>query len=338
MDDKYQVLKSQSEEIINCISDGVVQLDMKGKILKINKRVAEFGGWIEKEIVGKNIRHLHMFSAEDAKKVYSYFNKTLLGQRVPLQEVDVFTKSGERKAVEIHGSLLKKNEKSVGVITVIRDITERKMAEEQLKRSLEEKEILMREIHHRVKNNMQLMLSLLRLQSRQVKDKEASEILGVWRNRIRTIALIHEKLYSSEDMTRINFKDYIQVLAVSLFHAFEVKESEIQLNNKVEDVFLDINAAIPLGLIVNELISNAIKHAFPDKRSSKIDLEMYLENEEHYILIIEDNGVGIKEKIDVRNPQSLGLQLVNDLIEQIGGSFDFDGRNGTSFRISFKKK
>lgn len=187
----YQVLAEQSEAIIDSINDGVVQLDTKGRILKINKRITEFGGWKEKEIVGKHIRHLSMFPPKDLRKMYSYFIKTISGQRAPLQEVEVFTKSGERKTVEIHGSLLKKNEKSIGVVTVIRDITDRKKAEEQIKKALKEKEILMREIHHRVKNNMQLILSLLRLQSRKLQNKEAVEILDEWRNRIRTIALIH---------------------------------------------------------------------------------------------------------------------------------------------------
>ena len=333
---EYRVLVEQSEAIFNSINDGIVQLDMKGRILKINKRITEFGGWEEKEIVGKKIRHLSMFPPEDLRKMYSYFIKTISGQRAPLQEVEVFTKSGERKAVEIHGSLLKKNEESVGVVTVIRDITDRKKAEEQIKKALKEKEILIREIHHRVKNNMQIILSLLRLQSRNVKNKEAVEILGVWRNRIRTIALIHEKLYRSEDMARTNFRDYAQALVYSLFRTFEIKDSDIRLNVKVEDVFLDINTAIPIGLIVNELISNALKHAFPGNKKGQICLDMYAENKDQYILIISDNGVGFQENADFENPQTLRFQLVNDLVEQIRGGIELDGRDGTSFKIIIK--
>ena len=335
-DKDYRVLVEQSEAIFNSINDGIVQLDMKGKILRINKRITEFGGWKEKEIIGKNIRHLPMFPPKDLRKMYSYFIKTISGQRAPLQEVEVFTKSGERKTVEIHGSLLKRDEESVGVVTVIRDITDRKKAEEQLKKALKEKEVLMREIHHRVKNNMQLMLSLLRLQSRKLKNKEAVEILDEWRNRIRTIALIHEKLYRSEDMARINFRDYVHALVFSLFHAFEIKDSDYGLNVKVEDVFLDINTAIPLGLLINEIISNAIKHAFPGKRKGQISLDMHADNKDQYILIISDNGVGLQENANFKSPQTLGFQLVNDLVEQIRGSIEFDGRGGTLYKIIFK--
>ncbi len=331
-----QVLAGQLEAILNSIIDGILQLDMKGKIMRINKRITEFGGWTDEEIVGKNIRHLNMFSPNSLRKMYSYFIKTISGQKVQIQEIEIFTRSGKRKTVEILGSLLKKNEKPVGVITVIRDITERKKTEEQLKKTLKEKEILMREIHHRVKNNMQIMLSLLRLQSRQLKNREALEVLGVWRNRIRTIALIHEKLYRSEDMTRINFKDYVQALVFSLFNAFEAKESDIQIKVKVKDVFLDINTAIPLGQIINELISNAIMHAFPGKRKGQICLDMHAENKDQYILIISDNGVGIKENANFKNPHTLGFQLVNDLVDQVSGSIELDGRDGTSFRIIFK--
>jgi PAS domain S-box-containing protein len=325
----------QSEAIFNSINDGIVQLDMKGRILKINKRITEFGGWKEKEIVGKNIRHLSMFPPKDLRKMYSYFIKTISGQRAPLQEVEVFTKSGERKTVEIHGSLLKKNEKSVGVVTVIRDITDRKRAEEQIKKALKEKEILVREIHHRVKNNMQLMLSLLRLQSRKLKNEEAVEILDEWRNRIRTIALIHEKLYRSEDVAIVNFRDFVQALVFSLFHTFEIKDSDIRLNVKIENVFLDLNTAIPLGLIVNEIISNAIKHAFPGKRKGQICLVMHSENKNQNILIISDNGVGIQGDTNFKSPQTLGFQLVKDLIEQIRGRIEFVGRDGTTFKIIF---
>jgi two-component sensor histidine kinase len=194
----------------------------------------------------------------------------------------------------------------------------------------------MREIHHRVKNNMQLMLSLLRLQSRKQKNKEAVEILNEWRNRIKTIALIHEKLYRSEDMARINFSDYVQALVLSLFHTFEIKGTDMRLNIKVEDVFLNINTAIPLGLIVNEIISNSIKYAFPGKRKGQICLDMHEENKDQYIIKICDNGIGIQENADFENPQTLGFQLVNDLVEQINGNIEFDGRDGTSFKIIFK--
>jgi len=276
-----------------------------------------------------------MFSPENIRKISTSFSKFISGQRIPALEVNLLTKSGKEKTIEIHSSLFRKNEKTVGVVSVLRDITERKQIEEKLRRSLKEKEVLIRELHHRVKNNMQVMLSLLRLQARKIKDKKMAEILRVWQNRLRSIALVHEKLYESENLARIEFGSYIRKLAVSLSHAFEVEESNIRIEMDIESIFLDINTAIPLGLIINELVSNSIKHAFPDDRKGKIRLDFHKNDKNSYSLIVKDNGVGLTKNIKFQDPQTLGFQLINDLIDQITGSVEVSRRGGTTFKIMF---
>jgi len=297
--------------------------------------VLKFGEYREKEIIGRRIHDLDMFSPENIRKISTSFSKFISGQRIPALEVNLLTKSGKEKTIEIHSSLFRKNEKTVGVVSVLRDITERKQIEEKLRRSLKEKEVLIRELHHRVKNNMQVMLSLLRLQARKIKDKKMAEILRVWQNRLRSIALVHEKLYESENLARIEFGSYIRKLAVSLSHAFEVEESNIRIEMDIESIFLDINTAIPLGLIINELVSNSIKHAFPDDRKGKIRLDFHKNDKNSYSLIVKDNGVGLTKNIKFQDPQTLGFQLINDLIDQITGSVEVSRRGGTTFKIMF---
>lgn len=213
----------------------------------------------------------------------------------------------------------------------------RKQAEEQIKASLREKEALLREIHHRVKNNLQIISSLLNLQADYLKDNQALEVFQNSQNRIELMALIHEKLYQSEDLARINFADYIQELITNLFSAYTFKPEAIALALNLEDIFLDIDTAVPCGLIVNELVSNALKHAFKLRKSGEICVNLYSIDENKIVLIINDDGIGFPEKIDFKNTESLGLQLVNTLTQQINGDIDLNGSNGSQFKIIFPK-
>jgi len=224
-----------------------------------------------------------------------------------------------------------------GILGVSRDITERKKAEDRIKASLEEKEVLLREIHHRVKNNIQVISSLLRLQSHYIKDKKYKEMLKESQNRIKSMALVHEKLYQSESLASINFKDYIETLVRTLFRAYRTSTDRIDLNLEVEDVSLDIDTAIPCGLIINELVSNALEHAFPDSREGEITISLHPVNS-FIELAVSDNGVGLPEGFDFRTTETLGLHLVTLLAEnQLEGEINVDQSRGTSFRIRFKK-
>lgn len=237
------------------------------------------------------------------------------------------------------------------------DITERKQTEktlqiaydqaiiyaEELKAEIEErtraekeKEVLLREIHHRVKNNMQVISSLLNLQSRSIKDKKSVEMLKESQDRIRSMALVHEKLYKSKDLANIDFNEYIKHLAQTLFRSYEVNRERIRLKLNIERVMLKIDKAIPCGLIVNELILNSIKHAFADGDSEEIEVSLLFINENEVELTVSDNGIGIPEGIDFNNSGSLGLKLVNILTDQIDGKLDLDRSKGTKFQIRFK--
>jgi two-component sensor histidine kinase len=205
---------------------------------------------------------------------------------------------------------------------------------EKIESSKKEKEILLKEIHHRVKNNLQIISSLLNLQSGYIKDKDSIEIFKESQNRIRSMALIHEKLYQSNDMSQIDFSEYVSELVSNLFSSYSLNSALITLHQDINNILLEMDLAINLGLIINELVSNAFKHAFP--KGNKGNLYISMRNDEQkYELIIEDDGIGFSSEIDFRTTESLGLQLVITLVEQIGGEIFLFRDNGTKFVIKF---
>ena len=215
------------------------------------------------------------------------------------------------------------------------EIAERKRAEEQITASLKEKELLLKEIHHRVKNNLQVISSLLSLQSQSIESQSALEIFKESQNRIRTMALIHEKLYRSRDLARVDFADYIRNLATYLVRSYRAYSGPVSLKIDADGVSLGIDAAIPCGLIVNELVSNALKHAFPDGRAGEIRIGLYPDGGRQLTLVVADDGVGFPEGLDFQNTESLGMQLVNTLANQLDGTVELHDNGGTEFKITF---
>lgn len=220
---------------------------------------------------------------------------------------------------------------------IVEDITERKQAEEKTKASLQEKEVLLREIHHRVKNNLQIISSLLNLQSRHVEDEPALDMFQESRNRVRSMALVHEKLYRSDDLAKVDFCEYIRSLSRHLFMSYGINSTAIDLDIDVRNVFLDINTSIPCGLIINELISNSLKHAFGERARGKIRVVLQPENNDKFKMIVSDDGKGLPKNLDVSRTDSLGLQLVTMLVEQLQGTMHIERNHGTSFEVVFKK-
>ena len=219
----------------------------------------------------------------------------------------------------------------------ISDITDTKRAEEAIKESLEEKNVLLQEIHHRVKNNMQIISSLLSLQSRYINEEKALNVLKESQGRIQAMALVHEKLYQSENLGSINFEDYIKSLMKELESSYYINKSLLKTEINVEDIYLDINTAIPFGLIINELISNIIKHAFKEGEKGNIKVKFYKKSNE-YILSVQDDGIGLPSNLDFENTNTLGLKLVNALVDQLAGTVNINRDNGTHFIIKFQNK
>ena len=215
------------------------------------------------------------------------------------------------------------------------ELTERERAEEQIRASLQEKEVLLKEIHHRVKNNLQVISSLLNLQSGCSNDPQVFEMFRDSQNRVRSMALIHEKLYRSENLAQVDFGDYIRDLTAHLFRSQNAHAGAISLNVQADNIFLDIDVAVPCGLIMNELASNSLKHAFPNGRSGQMLIAMESAPDHQVTLTVRDNGIGFPAEVNFRETESLGLQLVNILVEQLDGTIELDTEQGTQFMITF---
>ncbi|HEY9858020.1 MAG TPA: histidine kinase dimerization/phosphoacceptor domain -containing protein [Candidatus Obscuribacterales bacterium] len=218
------------------------------------------------------------------------------------------------------------------------ELAERKRAEDQLKLSLKEKEVLLKEIHHRVKNNLQVISSVLRLQSDYVRDEKILALFNDSQNRIRSMALIHEKLYQSSNLLKINFDEYIRDLTDNLIRSYVSFSSAVTLTTNAIGVWLNIDTAIPCGLIINELVSNSLKHAFSEtNQENEIQISITSAHDNEFTLIVRDNGIGFPEDIDFRNTESLGLELVCIFTEQLDGTIELDRSNGTAFVITFSE-
>ncbi len=221
---------------------------------------------------------------------------------------------------------------------IFSDITKRKKMEDQIKTSLREKEVLLREIHHRVKNNLQTISSLLRLQIRLIDEDRYGEIFRDIQNRIQVISLVHEKLYRSKDIANIDINDYIDSLVKVILQSHGATAGRISVNVEHNDISFDIDKAVTCGLIVNELVSNAVKYAFPGNRNGEVMVAIRPLSDNEIELIVSDNGIGMQEDLDIKKVESLGLQLVVILSEeQLKGKIELNRTEGTEFRIKFNK-
>jgi PAS domain S-box-containing protein len=337
---KAEALRESLEKyrtIIENIQEGYYEVDLAGNFVFCNDSLCRMLGYPMEKVLGMNNREY--MEEESARKIYSVFNQVhKTGVPINLVELEVITGDGLKHHAEFSVSLIRDSKNQpTGFRGIIRDVTERKRAEEKIKASLQEKEILLKEIHHRVKNNLQIISSLLNLQAYNSSDPQLLKILREGQNRIRSMALVHEKLYQSEDLSRIDFAEYIRNLAVHLFHSCQVDPGRIQLKQDLEGIFLDINTAIPCGLIMNELISNALKHAFPEGRRGNIYLELKRQDEGKLLLVVGDDGVGLPGDLDIHKTKTLGMQIVTLLACQLDGTIELSCEQGTEFRILFQE-
>jgi two-component sensor histidine kinase/putative methionine-R-sulfoxide reductase with GAF domain len=218
-------------------------------------------------------------------------------------------------------------------------LEESKRAEEKIKASLKEKEVLLSEIHHRVKNNMQVVSSLLRIQAANIKDKQYADMFKESHDRIKSMGLVHEKLYQSEDFANVDFKGYVKSIANSLFRSYGIDTNKIKAKIEIGDVSLGVDTAVPCGLLINELVSNSLKHAFPEERNGEIRIALRSINEDEFELIVSDDGIGIPQDLDIKNTESFGMELISILAEdQLDGQIELDRTAGTRYQIRLKRQ
>jgi PAS domain S-box-containing protein len=332
-EEALRISEEKYRHLVENMNEVLYSVDKAGTITYISPVVESLSGYNPMEIIGRNF--MTFIFKDDVEFIKEQFQKRISGIH-ETSECRFFTKSGELKWIRSSGRPVVLNGRFMGVQGVIADITEQKRAEDEIKASLREKEAMMREIHHRVKNNLQIISSLLRLQSRSLKSKALIDTFEIAQNRIKSMALIHEVLYLSEKIDRINFSDYVKRIANHLSAMFSRKAKCIDLELDLGELYLDIDRAIPCGLIINELVSNAFKHAFPDGKSGKIFV--HLKNKlDTYTIEIKDNGIGLPAEFESGKNGTLGLQLVQDLVKQIEGTLETNRAEGTTFKVVFKE-
>jgi len=302
----------------------------------VNTEFEKLSGYFKEEVEGRK-SWKEFIVQEDLERLKEYYRLYKLDPNaVPdTYEVKACDRYGNIKDIFMRIALIPNTKK---LVVSLLDITEHKQAEESLRISFKEKEILLREVHHRTKNNLQVILSLLDLQSLTIRDKKMLGGIKDIQNRIRSIALVHEKLYQSKDLSNVNLKNYIQEVTNALIKSYEGSKQRISLILDIDNIFISLDTITTCGLIVNELVSNSLKYAFPDNRKGKIKIALHATDGKEMELQISDDGIGLPEGLDFRNTKSLGLNLVRWLAEdQLGGEVGLKEKKGTDFLIKFKE-
>ncbi len=374
-DDALRETKDYLANLIRYANVPIVSWSPELTITEFNRAFAQLSGMTREEVIGQSLALL--FADKTRDKSMALIRRALRGEHLKVVEIPIRHISGETRIILWNSAnILDPTGKIIATIAQGQDITERKAADEtikkygdnlerevtertsdlsdvnlklmteidiridaekQLTKTVGEKEILLREVHHRVKNNLQIIISLLNLQSRYMTDETTLAAFRESQNRVRVMALVHEKLYQSIDLTKLDLGNYIRFLGNNLLQFFGIKGKGITLTMDIHDIFLAIDTAIPLGLIINELISNSLKYAFPEGRKGEITLAV--QRQDHTLTILfKDNGVGIPEDFDWRNAESLGLRLVVSLVDQLDGTIELDRSAGTAFTIVVKEK
>lgn len=311
--------------------DGIAILNQNSEYVYLNKAHAQMFGYNSSaELVGKTWKEFY-YPDEISRIEAEIF--PILRQKGHWQgEATAKKLDGSTFAEEISLTFTEDN----SLVCVCHDISDRKQIESQIKASLQEKEVLLKEVHHRVKNNLQIIDSLFRHQCRKIKDQHIIEILKQCQNRVYSMALLHEKLYQSKDLSTINFPEYIKSIVCNLFDTQSFKRPLPKIISNIADNFLNIETALPCGLIINELVSNCYKYAFPKDEQGEININFYTNNEE-LVLSVKDNGIGISEDFDINKTQTLGLRLVKSLVRQLNGAIAINSSGGTEFIITIPR-
>lgn len=338
-------------QVIDLNPNFIFAKDRQGRFTLVNQAIAEAYGTTVEELIGKTDADFNSNAAE-----VEHFHRDDLavietGQEKFIPEETVTEASGRVRWLQTVKRPITGPDGSIDqLLGVASDITARKQAEQQLEASLreterllQEKEVLIKEIHHRVKNNLQAVWNLLYLQAGYVQDQQMKQMFRETQDRIKTIALIHEKLYQAPNLAQLNFAEYIRSLAASLIQSYSIHQEAIKLVIEIDDIAIDVDTAIPLGLIVNELISNSLKYAFPptldwpEGTAPEIRIELNVDDAKgRLMLIVCDNGVGLPEDIDIASTNTLGLQLIHMLTQHMNGTVEAGRNDGTIFKIKWQ--
>lgn len=318
---------------------GSWEWDIQSDVMDCSDEFYRISGLDKDNFIANYNSFMSRIHIEDREVVSENINSFLDNLKRFSVDYRIIRPNGDVRFVSSHGEVIHgDNGEVLRVIGTEQDITRRKIGEDKLKQSLKEKELLLQEIHHRVKNNLQVISSLLRLQSYHINDPDALEIFRESQNRVSSIALVHEKLYQSQDRGCIDFADYLKSLTGDLFHFFPTDSCKIKLKLELDYVKLNIETAISCGLIVNELLTNSLKHAFSSIDNGEIYVGLTRDEENNKILlVVADNGAGLPSQLNLDKIETFGLELVHHLSKRINGEIKIDRSHGTRFEISLQE-
>lgn len=323
--------------ILDLADDAIISIDSEQHIVLFNRGAERIFGYRSQKMLGQPLdvllperlaslhrQHVQEFGAslETARRMGE--RREIMGRRRDGRE---FPAEASISKVDVDGRTM--------FTVILRDVSERSAADERIRASLREKEALLREIHHRVKNNLQVVSSLLGLQSRGVADPQTRRMFEESQNRIHSMALLHESLYESGDLSQVDFPAYIRQLVAHLLRSYGVGGERIQLDTDLDDLRLTLDAAVPCGLVINELVSNSLKYAFPGGRAGRIHIELKGLSDGRAKLVVADDGVGLPVGIDLEKTRSLGLRLVRTLAQQLGAKVEVKPAPGTTLELTF---
>jgi PAS domain S-box-containing protein len=334
-------------DLLQSTGEGIFGIDNSLNCTFINTAALEMLGYNLSDCLSKNIHEFIHCKTEDGRICHTTdcpITKTIsIEKNINTTEVIFERKDKTIFPAEYSSHPIKENGLRTGTVVTFNDITERKKYLQQIEGSLREKELLLREIHHRVKNNLQIISSLLNLQVGFSKDKLSNEILEESKNRVKSMALIHEKLYQTKNFSSLDIHEFIEELLKNLFNSYGIDSQTVKMELSVNNISFNADQAVYLGLIVNELVSNSLKHAFDiipagetDKKQRTLFIGVERESNNDYAIRIKDNGRGFPKSIDYKNTESLGLQLVMSLVKQLDGNISMNTENGTEFLIKFE--
>lgn len=324
-------------EILDSADDAVVTIGQSGTILAFNQAACRMFGHAPEEIVGQNlnvllpprVREVHAQHVDDFAK--SPTSSRAMAQRSTISGV---RRNGEEFPAEASISKVV-SDGQVILTAFVRDVSDRVDTERQLRRAVEEKEVLLGEIHHRVRNNLQVISSLLNLQARATNDRDLRRAFDDSQSRVQSMALIHQQLYEASSYANIDLADYIRRLTSHLMHAYGESTEHIDLKIEINDISLAVSRAAPCGLIVNELVSNSLKYAFVDGRPGTIYIRATAQPDNSICLTVGDDGPGLPPEVGFWNTKTLGLRLVRTLVRQLDGELELGDPPGAEFRIRF---
>ena len=331
-DQRIRESEGEYKHLVESIEEGLVIADELENFTFYNEAARKIFGYDNKEMNTMNFKRLVSF--DDFNRLKMGTDKRLKGQSSKY-EIEIICKDGEKRLISVTASQLFDNDDYTGSIGIFVDITEIRKAEEKIKSQLREKEVMLQEIYHRVKNNLQIISSMLKLQASYIDDEYTIQLFRNCQHRVKSMSLVHEKLYKSSDLTNISFKDYTNSLIKNLFNSLNINSNRIGYELDINDVNLDITVAIPCGLIINELITNALKYGFPDDKQGVIKVSMIKLDNGKMNLTVFNNGVDLPEDFDMTNLSSFGMRLVDILKDQLGAELSIERKDGVAFSLTF---